>query len=220
MTTVGEPGDPVVDPISDAVLAELEDYVLAGRSPVNPRFEDDPELRRALGALEHLHRVSAELIAAEARELAEPESGWVQGIMTNILREARAGRPIPLTAATAVDTLSVTEGAVRALIRDAGDAVVGVLIGRCELVGEITGAEAAIAVALTVSVAAGQRIPEVTEALRATVIDVLARHTELRILDVDIRVVDLHQHDSGTNTDPNTNTNTNTNTESETEGTR
>lgn len=194
MSDTQDPTTPPDTALSDELIAELEDYLAAGREPRNQRFEEDPELSRVLGSLENLHRVTAELLDAEARDLAAPDPGWVQKIMTNIVQEARSGRSIPLTAVSEADTLSVTEGAVRTLVRDAGDAVPGILIGRCRLDGDVTDPAAAIAVRLTVSVAAGQRIPEVTARLRAAVIAALERHTELTVSDVDISVVDLYEH--------------------------
>lgn len=196
MSEPQEPHTPSGTELSDELIAELEDYLAAGREPYNPRFEEDPELSRTLGSLENLHRATAALLDAEARELATPEPGWIAGIMTNILQEARSGRSIPLTPASATDSLSVTEGAVRTLVRDSGDAVPGILVGRCRLEGDVTDPTAAIAVRLTVSVAAGYRIPELTSRLRAAVIAALERHTELTVTEVDIAVVDLHHLDT------------------------
>ena len=112
--------------------------------------------------------------------------------MANIQNEVRAGRSLPLSHPDPRVSLSVTEGAVRALIRSVGDGIPGIVIGRCRLEGDVEELGAPIEVTVTASIAWGESIATTTALLRERIVEALRRHTELNIASVDVVVEDLH----------------------------
>jgi hypothetical protein len=179
------------DPID---MAALEDYLDRGRSPRVAAFEDDPEIRNALRALEHVRGLGLELVQAEADIADSPGDDFFRGVLAHISRESRAGRDIPLSHPDPDVRLALTEGAVRTLVRQAGDEVPGVLVGRCTLDGDVTRAGEPVRVALTVSVVWGDPLPELAQRVRERVHAALLRHTELRVEGIDVTVVDVQAH--------------------------
>jgi hypothetical protein len=166
-------------------MAALADYLDRGRTPRIAAYEDDPETRNALRALEHMRDLGRELVQVEAEEQEAPGDDFFRGVLSHISRESRAGRDIPLSHPDPAVRLALTEGAVRTLVRQAGDEVPGVLVGRCTLDGE------PVRVALTVSVVWGDPLPELAQRVRERVHAALLRHTELRVEAIDVTVVDV-----------------------------
>lgn len=119
-------------------LTQLSEYLDAGRQPYNAAIEEDPECERALAALERVARASHDLIEAESAATPAPSGAWLQSMLRGIAMDARAGREIPLASVEPEFEFSQSEGVVRELIRRTGDAIDGVLIGRCVLDGEVT----------------------------------------------------------------------------------
>ena len=184
------------DPAHDAAgapldMAALADYLDSGRSPRIAAYEDDPEARNALRALEHMRDLGRELVQVEADEADAPGDDFFRGVLSHISRESRAGRDIPLSHPDPSVSLALTEGAVRTLVRQAGDEVPGVLIGRCTLDGDVTVPGAPVRVALTMSVVWGDPLPELAQRVRERVNAALLRHTELRVEGIDVTVVDV-----------------------------
>ncbi|WP_249959035.1 Asp23/Gls24 family envelope stress response protein [Clavibacter nebraskensis] len=136
-------------------MAALADYLDRGRTPRIAAYEDDPETRNALRALEHMRDLGRELVEVEAEEADAPGDDFFRGVLAHISRESRAGRDIPLSHPDPAVRLALTEGAVRTLVRQAGDEVPGVLVGRCTLDGDVTRAGEPVRVALTLSVVWG-----------------------------------------------------------------
>jgi len=171
-------------------IDELADYLDAGRSPADPTIDESAGCRIALDALVRLRGLTSELI--EADEAAEPaaDDSWVQGILSGIALDARAGRRIPL--AVGADA-GITEGAVRGVIRAAENAVAGVLIGRCRFQGDITAAGEPVRVLVEASVPYGAAIPDLVDRLRAEIGARLAAHTTLNVEGIDITVSDVRQ---------------------------
>jgi uncharacterized alkaline shock family protein YloU len=179
-------------PESERGLAELSDYLDRGRTPYDPVIEESPELRRTLRALERVRALSGALIDDDAEQLPAPEPGWLGSILTQVRRESRAGRDIPLASVEPGVSLAITEGAVRGLIREAGDSVPGVLVGRCRLVGAVDEPGAEIAVEVTISVFWGVPITEAAQQVRERVHSRLLTQTELRVSTIDVRVDDVY----------------------------
>ncbi|MDF2578512.1 MAG: hypothetical protein K0S49_91 [Microbacterium sp.] len=174
-------------------IDEISEYLDSGRSPYDPEIETCPDCLNALDALERAGRLSRDLIAADAAQLPEPSETWFDGVMTAVRAELRAGRSIPLSHPDPRVSMSVTEGAVQALIRASGDAIDGVFIGHSRIVGDVEVPEAPIAVDITASVAWGESLPAAAGAVRQAVSEALAQHTELNITAVDVTVEDLHR---------------------------
>ncbi|RKE64183.1 MULTISPECIES: Asp23/Gls24 family envelope stress response protein [Microbacterium] len=174
-------------------IDEISEYLDSGRSPYDPEIETCPDCLNALDALERAGRLSRDLIAADAAQLPEPSESWFDGVMTAVRAELRAGRSIPLSHPDPRVSMSVTEGAVQALIRASGDAIDGVFIGHSRIVGDVEVPEAPIAVDITASVAWGESLPAAAGAVRQAVSEALAQHTELNITAVDVTVEDLHR---------------------------
>jgi hypothetical protein len=173
-------------------VEELSDYLAADRTPRDPHVESCPECLNALQGLTRVSQLSRELLAQDAADLPPAPESWIKGIMANIQTEVRAGRSLPLSHPDPRVTLSVTEGAVRALIRSVGDGIPGIVIGRCRLDGDVEQLGAPIAVEVTASVAWGRSIAEVTALLRERIFAELRRHAELNVTSVDVVIEDLH----------------------------
>ncbi|WP_337004316.1 MULTISPECIES: hypothetical protein [unclassified Microbacterium] len=179
-------------------LDELTDYLEAGRRPADRSIDESPGCQLALDALERLHGLGAELLAAEAAAEPAVDETWVDRILSGIAMDARAGRRIPFASADPHVELGITEGAVRGLIRAAENAVPGLLIGRCRLDGDVTIADAPIRVEIDASALHGQPIPVVAEQLRTEVDRGLRAHTELNIVAIDIAIRDVREASSWT----------------------
>ncbi|OUE26789.1 hypothetical protein BFL36_03205 [Clavibacter michiganensis] len=183
---------PALDADGDPVdMAALADYLDRGRTPRIAAYEDDPDTRNALRALEHMRDLGRELVEVEAEEADAPGDDFFRGVLAHISHESRAGRDIPLSHPDPGVRLALTEGAVRTLVRQAGDEVPGVLIGRCTLDGDVTLTGAPVRVALTMSVVWGDPLPALAQRVRERVHAALLRHTELRVEGIDVTVVDV-----------------------------
>ncbi len=173
-------------------LEDLGDYLDRGREPRIDEIETDAECRAVLDNLERLGALSRELVDADAASAPALDEAWLGRLLGTIGRELKAGRDIPLASPQPGVDLAITEGAVRELIRAAGDAVDGVIVGSSSLVGDLATPEAPVRVRLAVSVRPSRPIRERTDAVREAVAAALAAHTELTIEAVDVTVTDLH----------------------------
>lgn len=173
-------------------IDELSDYLTAGRTPYDPAIETCPECLNELRALARVSRLSRDLIAQDAADLPAPTETWMQAILGDIHREMRAGRDLPIHHPDPRVRISVTEGAVRALVRDVADDIDGLIVGRCELLGAAERPGAPIRVHLTASALWGRSVPELSATLRDLVAAALSRHTELVVAAVDVTIADLH----------------------------
>lgn len=173
-------------------IEELSAYLEAGRIPFDPHIENCPECLNAIEALERVGQLSRDLIADDAAHLPKPPESWFEGILSAIHSELRAGRSFPIHHPDPRVSITVTEGAVRSLVRASADALDGIYIGRTRIVGDAETPGAPVQIELTASVAWGRSIPELTESLRALVYRVLAQHTELNVTAVNVAVEELH----------------------------
>lgn len=172
-------------------LERLASYLDAGRVPYDPAIEDVPENASQLATLQRLRSLSGELLADEAATEPPPDPGWLSGVMERVRQEARSGRDIPLESGSTA-TLHMTEGAVRGLIREAGDSVPGAVVISCALRGDVTTALAPVRVEVTISALRGEYVPVMADEVREAVTLELLRQTELDIEAVDIVVGDVH----------------------------
>ncbi len=173
-------------------IDQLSDYLDRDRTPRDPHIESCPDCLNALEALERVGRLSRDLIDADAAELPAPPESWFERIFTSIQEELRAGRSLPISHPDPRVQITVTEGAVRALLRDSGDAIDGVFISRTEIVGDAETLGAPVEINLTASVRFGTSIQQLTDELREVAYAALAKHTDLNVTAVNISVEDIH----------------------------
>ena len=178
-------------------IDELSDYLDRGRLPADPSIEASPECQIALRALERVRAISSSLFVEEAASDSGDDS-WVSRILGNISLEAHAGRDIPVTHPDPAAHLLITEGAVRGMIRAAGDSVGGVIVGRCRLDGDVTVPGNAVRVHIDASVLFGERIPVAVQRIRQAVLRELSRHTELVVSAIDVTIHDVRLPGGGT----------------------
>jgi len=129
-------------------------------------------------------------LEADALDEDEREDDWITEILTNISLEAHAGRDIPLPPLRETENSVITEGAVRSIVRRAGDAVDGVLIGRCTLEGDVTVPRAPVSVEVTARLLHdhGSTSAAVREAIAVAVGEALRTHTELAVTTIRVTV--------------------------------
>ncbi len=204
--TAGDAGDAAAtdDDTADDIDADaglsperLVDYLDAGRQPYDPEIEESPEATAQLAALERLRSMGARLLEADAAATPAPDPSWIAGVMDRVRLESRAGRQIPLTSIDDRSTLHITEGAVRALIREAGDGVEGAMVISCSIRGDVSVPGALVRVEVVVSGLFGRSLPALADAVREAVSSRLSRQTELTIESVDVTVDDVHLHGEG-----------------------
>jgi uncharacterized alkaline shock family protein YloU len=182
-----------VSPEADAVSTErLADYLDSGRQPYDPLIEDDPAARAQLVALQRLRSLSAELVESDAEAAPAPDPSWIAGVMDRVRLESRTGRDIPLASPDVRSTLHITEGAVRSLVREAGDSVPGAVVVSCGLAGDVGVVDAPIRVDVAVSVVYGADLRQVAHLVREAVAEALGRQTELVVEALDVTVRDVH----------------------------
>lgn len=175
-------------------LEELAAYHDRGRIPAIPAIEGDPQCRAVLDSMDRLGALSRDLLERESA--VELEESWFQTILGEVARESRAGRDLPMAAGEDV-LLVMTEGAVRGLVRDAGDSVDGVLVERVDVqVDEETIAPVrSVDVALTISVLYGLALPAVAEQVRAEILRALAEHSTWVVGRVDVTIDSLRRRE-------------------------
>ena len=177
---------------SGYTVDDLSAYFDRGRTPAIAAIDNSPECQAMLDSMERLGSLGRELLEQDVREHPTLEEGWLGGLLTSISREIKAGRDIPLSSPDPRATLAVTEGAVRELVRAAGDSVEGVFVGSCSLEGDVTAPGTGIRVALTISVILNSPVQELAESVRQRVYSELLAHTELTVDSIDVTVTDVH----------------------------
>ncbi|MFJ4221081.1 hypothetical protein [Curtobacterium luteum] len=179
------------DDLDGHSIDELADYLDAGMQPADPSIDDSPACQNALAAIVRLRQSSLGSLEAAAEQEAPADESWVSGVLANISLEARAGRDVPLRPAAPTERPVMTEGAIRSLVRSAGDGVSDALIARCTLEGDVTQLGAPVRVVVEIAVRAGSTIRTVASEVRETVAAVLADQTDLVVDSVDVVVRDL-----------------------------
>lgn len=199
MTAAPGPHEPAPEQLADLestdldghTIDELADYLDAGMEPVDPTIDDSPACQNALAAIVRLRHASLGSLDEAARAEAPADESWVGGVLANISIEVRAGRDIPLRAVASTEHPVMTEGAVRSLVRRAGDTVPGVVVSRCRLDGDVTELGTPVRVTVEIAVVQGHVIPTAADAVRAEVERTLAVQTDLVVEAVDVVVRDL-----------------------------
>jgi hypothetical protein len=163
-------------------LDDLSAYLDRGRTPAIAAIDRNPECQALLDAMARFGALSHELVDREGAE-QPPTAGWLDGLLDTVAQEVRAGRDLPYA-----EGLVVTEGAVRTLVREAGDAVPGALVGRTRIreQGELTRIE------IELSVLGDRPLVAVGDQVRDAVAEALRRHTPLGDAVIDVTIVDVH----------------------------
>ena len=177
-------------------IEELGDYLDAGRRPVDASIENSPGCLIALDALARLHSESWAMLEVEARADRDRDQSWIANVIANISRESRAGRDIPVAHPDPATRLLLTEGAVRGLVRAAGDGTGGSLIGRVGLDGDVTEPGAPITVTVTASAAFGPNLTVLAQLIREQILAALRTHTELNVVAVNVAIENMHTTDT------------------------
>ncbi|GAB3536044.1 hypothetical protein GCM10027403_15370 [Arthrobacter tecti] len=172
-------------------IDELDDYLASGRTPAIREIEDCPECQAALDALSRLRSLTPQVLERDV-ELADEDDSWLNELFNHISIQARPGRSIPVPSEDTDLHLSQTEGAILSLIRAAGDAVDGALIGRVKLQGDITTPGAEVSVDVRVSVFwQGEPLKPLADTIRQEIREALERHTELHVTAIHITIADM-----------------------------
>lgn len=175
-------------------LEQLAAYHDRGRVPAIAEIDGDAQCRAVLASMDRLGALSRTLVDNDAA--VEIDESWFQGILGQVARESRAGRDLSMS--DDEDTVLVmTEGAVRGLVRDAGDTIDGVLVERVDARIDETApfADRSVDVALTISVLHGLTLPTVAEAVRTEVRRALLEHATWSVGAVDVTVDSLRMRD-------------------------
>lgn len=172
-------------------IEELSDYLDSDRTPPDPSIEQSAACQLALDALARLRSAAPELLHDQETREPPADEGWMSQIMAWISQDARPGRRLPFASEDPDADLGITEGAVRGIVRSAEQAVPGIVVGRCRLIGEVTTPAAPVRVQIDVTVAYGRPLPLATQELRRAVLARLASETELNVTGVDIIVHDV-----------------------------
>jgi len=185
-----EPGVSPLEPqnLQGHTIEELSDYLDRGREPRDASIETSPGAQHALAALSRLRTIAPRILEAEAKAKPPENESWIRRILDQIGVQASAGRDIPIRADVPTATLSISEGAVRALVREVGDDLEGMFVERCRLQGDVEIAGSPVTVTVEISVFRGTDPATVIEELRSGVVDALALHTELNVADVTVTV--------------------------------
>jgi len=176
---------------SGYTLDDLSAYLDRGRTPAIAAIDTNAECQAVLDSMARVGALSRELLESDVRENPSVDENWLGSLLTSISRELRAGRDIPLSSTDPTTSLSITEGAVRELVRTAGDSVDGVLVGSCSLIGNPDGSEP-IQVSITISVVLARPLQELADEVRRRVFSELLKHTELVIEAVNVTIGDVH----------------------------
>ncbi|WP_156364528.1 hypothetical protein [Curtobacterium sp. Leaf261] len=173
-------------------LDELNDYLDDDRTPANPAIDASPEAGRVLDRLAALRDASWQLLEADATAHETADRAWIDRVLASVRGTARAGRDVPVPDPDPAARLIVTEGAIRAAVRHAGDAVEGVVVRRVRLRGDVTIPGVPIDVDVTASIEVGRPIAPITEALHAAAAEAIGQHAPFPVGTLTVHVVDVH----------------------------
>ena len=179
------------DTVDGIPVDRLVDYLDAGRTPRDPVIEGSAACRLYLQSLARVHELSRASLEHEAARRPDRDGAWIDGLLDSIRREVVRGREIPVSHPDASVRLSVTEAAARGLVRRAGDAQPGVVLGSTTFEGDLSTAGADVAVRVTAAARFGLDLGAVADELRARIADALTRHTGLTVTRVDVLVDDV-----------------------------
>lgn len=176
------------DHIDGHSLESLSDYLDRGREPRDLTIESSPAAQHALAALSRLRAVAPRVVAAEAEFFAPKNENWITRILDQIGVQAHAGRDIPIPYDVDGAHLWISEGAVRALIREAGDCTAGLMVERVRLDGDIDELGAPVSIEVVVSTFENFDEYVVATEFERRVRESLGLHTDLVIVGFTVRV--------------------------------
>lgn len=188
---------PPDDDLDGHTMEELGDYLDRGRVPYDPSIEHSAACRLALTNLTRLRELTQAALDREAANGTARDEVWISGLLDTIKSELRSGRDVPISHPDPTLRLSLTEAAVRGMVRRAGDTMGGVIMGRCVLDGDVTIPGAPIRVDVTASLEFGIQIDDAADRLRARIAAVLAEHTELVVAAIDVTIDDVFPPEGG-----------------------
>ena len=174
-------------------IDELLDYYDADFTPPDASIDNSAGCQIALAALRRLRTLTDEFLEVEARTLPPLEESWITGILNQISVQAKAGRDIPLHETERDRGVVITEGAVRALIRAAGDDLPGLLVGRIRFTGDLTRPGASIVIDVDATALWGRNIPQSADELKQAINIELRKHTHLNVSSINVTVHDVQQ---------------------------
>lgn len=203
LTPTGEP-EPVDDlePTDDLesgddldghTMDELAEYLDRGREPFDPDIENSAACRLALAGMTRMRELAWTALRREADSDPDRDSSWIASLLETIKDEIRSGREIPVTHPDPALHLSLTEAAVRGIVRRAGDTLGGVVMGRCTLDGDVTTPGAAVRVEVTATIEYGLSIDDTADALRERIREALERQTDLVVTAIDVGIDDVYE---------------------------
>ena len=198
------PRSPKPSPLDDRHLdgftvEQLSDYLDHGRQPRDPNIEASAAAQHALAALSRLRAVAPCVIDADAEFFAPKNENWISRILDQIGVQAHAGRDIPIPHDVPGAGLSISEGAVRALVREAGDVTEGLIVERTQLNGDIETPGTPIEVHVVISTYTDVDVAQAVSAFQQRVQDAVREHTTLTLKQVTVRVhdTDVTDEDEG-----------------------
>jgi hypothetical protein len=185
-----EPAESPLEPglLDGHTVEELSDYLDRNRTPRDESIESSPGAQNALAALTRLRAVAPRILEAEADVRDTSDESWIKRILDQIGVQAHAGRDIPISHTAPGAELSITEGAVRSLVREVGDELDGVIVERTALKGDIEKPDEPFVVEIDISLFAGTDEAKALEALKSATAEALARHAELHAEQVVVRI--------------------------------
>ena len=183
-------------------IDELSDYLAMDRIPFDPTIETCPECLNALHALDQIAQLSRDLLDNDAAHLPPPPAGWLDAIMTSIHNDVRAGRSLPLHHPDPRVQLSVSEGAVRALLRSVVDQIPGPVIGKSQISGDAERLGAPVTINVTLSIAWGTPMTPTAHDVRQRIYNALTEHTHLNVTAVDVTIEDIHGYNTSRREQP------------------
>lgn len=195
--TNDDTASPLDEPTPDAELdghtmEELGDYLDRGRAPYDASIETSAACRLALTGMTRIRELSRSALDREARADSRRDDLWISGLLETIRAEIVSGRDIPVSHPDPALRLTLTEAAVRGMIRRAGDTMGGLIMGRCTLDGDVTTPGEVIRIEVTASLAFGLPADRTAERLRERIGFALARHTELVVGPIDVTIDDVY----------------------------
>lgn len=179
--------------IDGRTMEELAEYVAAGRSPADPSIDSSPASRQAMANLARLTELTGAGLVRQAERDPSRDEAWISSLLGTIRLELDEGRDIPISHPDPVLRLTLSESAVRGLIRRLGDTAGGIVVGRCSLKGDVSRPGALVRIEMTCAIRFGLPIEQTLAVVREHIGDGLARHTELVVEAIDITVDDVYQ---------------------------
>jgi hypothetical protein len=188
MTDARPPSGPFED-LDGHTLDELVDYLDRGRTPLDPGIEASPACRIALAGLERLRLMAGGLLEEDAAVEQKHPDCWMTAVLDRISVEARPGRRFPVPGLPTGTEATVTEGALRGLVRAVGDSVPGLLTGRVRVEPQDSGDR--MDLDIEVSMFYGFPIEDTVAEFRRRVVEILPRQAPFTVGRLDVRVKDV-----------------------------